>query len=201
MKLKVCGLKDPENIKQVLALSPDYIGFIFYKKSLRYAGQLDPQFVASLSGAKKVGVFVNETAEAVLERVHEYGLDVVQLHGEEAAGVCDVIRKRIGVIKVFRVDHDFDFASVNEYEGSCDYFLFDSNSSGYGGSGLAFDHTKLRNFNSDTPYFLSGGISLDNIGSVDRTRTFCVDVNSKFESAPGVKDIQKLKILKEKLPA
>lgn len=201
MKLKVCGLKDPENIKQVLALAPDYIGFIFYKASPRFAGALDPQFVSSISGVKKVGVFVNETAEEVLARVEEYKLDVVQLHGDETTETCSLIRKEVGVIKAFRVDDAFDFAKTNYYESSCDYILFDSSSRGYGGSGLTFDHARLHDFNSDTPYFLSGGLSLDNIDGIDRMRTFCVDVNSKFESEPGIKDIQKLKILKEKLSA
>lgn len=197
MKLKVCGLKDPENIRKVLALEPDYIGFIFYPPSLRFAGALDPHFVSSISGAKKVGVFVNEPAEEVLARVDEYKLDLVQLHGDESPDVCEAIKKRVPVIKAFRVDDTFDFKYADNYQDSCNYFLFDSASSGFGGSGFAFDHAKLNDFHTGTPYFLSGGISLDNITKVNRARTFCIDVNSKFETEPGIKDIRKLKLLKE----
>ena len=196
MKLKVCGLKDRENILQVLECKPDYIGFIFYEKSQRYAGELDANFVQSISSVKKVGIFVNETEIKILDYVARYGLDYVQLHGDETPEFCSVLQTNIPVIKAFQINNEFDFSSLNEYNDVCTYFLFDSKSERYGGSGKTFDWKKLEGYKMNKPYFLSGGLSLENMEEVKNLNAYCLDVNSHFESSQGIKDVNKLKLIK-----
>ncbi len=193
MKLKVCGLNDRENILQVLDCKPDYIGFIFYEKSPRCAGGLSTEFAQSISSAKKVGVFVNETESRILDYVSRFGLDYVQLHGDETAEFCKSLRNKVPVIKAFPINDEFDFSSLKAFLDVCDYFLFDSKSEQYGGSGKAFNHSKLNEYKLDKPYFLSGGLSLENIHGI--RDAYCLDVNSKFEILPGIKDINKLKLI------
>ncbi|HVA98821.1 MAG TPA: phosphoribosylanthranilate isomerase [Bacteroidia bacterium] len=160
MKLKVCGLKNEKNILQVLTCNPDFIGFIFYEKSPRCIDKsLSAEFVKNIFSAKKVGVFVNETEKNILSRVSEFGLDYVQLHGNETPEFCAEIQKTIPVIKAVGVGAEFDFSFLNDYENACDYFLFDSSSKEYGGSGKAFDWNKLKEYRSQKKYFLSGGIN------------------------------------------
>lgn len=196
MKLKVCGLKDRENILKVLETKPDHIGFIFYKNSPRYAGDLDPAFVHNISGPKKVGVFVNEKEIHILDRVAQYGLDYVQLHGEECPEFCGLISNSVPVIKAFQVDEQFDVNSLPAYQSSCRYFLFDTKSEMRGGSGKTFDHSILEKYELEIPYFLSGGLSLESIPTI-KTQAYALDVNSKFEIRPGIKDVQKIKSLTE----
>lgn len=191
VKLKVCGLKDRENILQVLECKPDYIGFIFYDKSPRYAGGLDADFVKSISSAKKTGVFVNETETNILDIVSRLGLDHVQLHGDETPEFCKIVQKSVPVIKAFQINDEFDFAVLNAYKDVCDYFLFDSKSEKFGGSGKSFNHEKLNEYKLEKPYFLSGGLSLENMGGI--ANAYCLDVNSHFEISPGIKDINRLK--------
>jgi phosphoribosylanthranilate isomerase len=203
MKLKVCGLKNPENIINVLACRPDYIGFIFYEKSARYAGkELSPDFAQSISSAKKVGVFVNENEMNILDHVSQFGLDYVQLHGNETSEFCKQIQKNVPVIKAFGIGEGFDFYSLHAYKDSCDYFLFDSSSAAYGGSGKAFNWDKLKEYTLGKPFFLSGGIDLKNIDEISNLtipNLIAIDVNSCFETSPGIKDISKLKELKLKI--
>jgi phosphoribosylanthranilate isomerase len=200
MKIKVCGLKDRENILEVLAANPDYLGFIFYKKSPRYAGELEADFVYSINVAKKVGVFVNEKEMNILDLVARYGLDYVQLHGDESPEFCGSLAKSVPVIKSFHVDDSFDMKTVEAYAGFCKYFLFDSKSEQYGGSGKTFDHGKLNEYKLGIPFFLSGGISLENIPT-RISNAYALDVNSKFENSPGIKDIEKIKELAKKIKA
>ncbi len=195
MKLKVCGLKNRENILQVLACKPDYIGFIFYDKSPRYVGGLDVDFVQSISSVKKVGVFVNETEIKILDYVSRFGLDYVQLHGDETAEFCESLQKNVRVIKAFQINKEFNFSVLNAYKDVCAYFIFDAKSEQYGGSGKVFDWKKLQEYKLDKPYFLSGGLSLENAGAAKDLNVYCLDVNSQFESSPGIKDINKLKQL------
>ena len=205
MKLKVCGLKSRENILQVLAYQPDYIGFIFYEKSPRYAGkELSADFAQSISSAKKIGVFVNESEINILDHVSRFGLDYVQLHGNETHEFCAQIQKNVPVIKAFGIDNAFDFTSLNAYATVCDYFLFDSSSAAYGGSGKTFNWNKLKEYSLQKPFFLSGGIDLQNIEEILHLTSHisylkAIDVNSCFETAPGIKDISKLKELKLKI--
>jgi len=196
MKLKVCGMKHTDNILEVAALVPDFMGFIFYKGSKRYVGEgfEMPVLPASIS---RVGVFVDETMETVVAMVEMYGLEYVQLHGTESEKYCKKLSDRVKVIKAFGVDEGFDFALTEKYEDSCEYFLFDTKTTDHGGSGKKFNWEVLNNYHGRKEYFLSGG--LDSAYTAGLT-PFAVDVNSMFEIEPGLKDIQKLKLLKDELP-
>ena len=199
-------MRDPENLRQIGQLQPDYIGFIFYEGSKRYCeGKITPELLAELpSIIKKVGVFVNEATEVILATVTKYKLDVVQLHGQEAPKQCQDL-KAIGieVIKAFSVDDNFVFENVLLYERCCDYFLFDTRGNNYGGNGTVFDWEILKGYVSPKPYFLSGGLNLENLKSKQfekiRIKPFALDVNSGFETEPGLKDVEKVKLLLEQL--
>jgi len=204
MKLKVCGLNDRENILEVLECKPDYIGFIFYDRSPRYVKDLPASFVHEINSAKKVGVFVNENEIKILGAVAQYGLDLVQLHGDESPEFCKQVRESVPVIKAFQISEEFDFSTLIPYENACDYFLFDSKSENYGGSGKSFNHEKLEGYKMSKPVFLSGGLNLNitedllYLKSV-HPQVMAIDVNSKFETAPGIKDAKKVGLLTEKL--
>ncbi|MBB2149112.1 phosphoribosylanthranilate isomerase [Pedobacter gandavensis] len=210
-QLKICGMLHPENIREVAALQPDYLGFIFFKGSKRYAGTVLPETLDALpENIKKTGVFVNETLEMVLSLVHKYNLNALQLHGAESPEFCQELKlklntsgaQKVQLIKSFGVDEDFDFSQLNAYVGRVDYFLFDTQTPDHGGSGRQFDWQLLSKYTLETPYFLSGGIGLESAemlnGIVD-PRLFAIDVNSKFEIEPGLKDLSKLKEFKSKL--
>jgi phosphoribosylanthranilate isomerase len=200
MKLKVCGMRDPENLKQIAALQPDYLGFIFYEGSKRYfEGTITPELLAELPATiKKVGVFVNEATETIVETARKYKLDIIQLHGHESPKQCQEIKDAgLGVIKAFSVDDRFVFENTLLYERSCDYFLFDTKGDAHGGNGIPFDWELMKNYMSPTPYFLSGGLNLENIKNLEKVRPkpFAIDVNSGFELEPGLKDVEKVKEL------
>ena len=202
MRVKVCGLKDPENIAQVLECNPDYLGFIFYENSPRFVAGLNADLIKKISSVKKAGVFVNETQDEILKHVSAFGLDLVQLHGNESVGFCTDLQKQVSVIKAFQFDDDFDFSILNDYKDSCDYFLFDSKSTQYGGSGKKFNWQRLKEYKWDKPFFLSGGITLDDLTEISNLRSqipalFAIDVNSGFEDSPGIKNINKLNLLKQ----
>ena len=204
MKLKVCGLKDPENIVQVLECNPDYIGFIFYENSPRFVADLNADLIKKIASAKKVGVYVNETQAKILSGVTAFGLDHVQLHGNETVAFCSDLQKHVSVIKAFQLDDDFGFSILNDFEDSCDYFLFDSKSKQYGGSGKKFNWQRLMEYKLDKPFFLSGGITLDDLAEISNLRSqipvlFAIDVNSGFEDTPGIKNISKLNLLSQKI--
>ena len=207
-KLKICGMKEPANILEVAGLQPDYLGFIFYKQSKRYVEGLTPAFVKDLpADIKRVGVFVNEELLKVAELAGLYGLNAVQLHGAESAVYCVELQSilaedGIEIIKAFGIDEDFNFAVLETYENTVDYFLFDTQTPQHGGSGKAFDWKLLDGYKLDKPYFLSGGIgpdSLDQLQKIDDPRLFAIDVNSKFETAPGLKDVNKLIDFKKRI--
>jgi phosphoribosylanthranilate isomerase len=197
MKIKVCGLKDPENIEAVAALNPDYLGFICYGLSPRYIGQLSTETFKKLPGnIKKTAVFVNESAQIINSLIHAYNFDVIQLHGDESPEFSHSFRDRVTVFKAFGLDENFDFSQLDNYVNKVDYFLFDTKTAAYGGSGKTFDWGMLENYKLDVPFFLSGGISLDNleeIKKINHPQFYGVDLNSRFETAPGVKDTGKLK--------
>ena len=206
MIIKVCGMRDPENIKELTELNPDYVGFIFYLHSKRFVGDLHADATASVSSpSKKTGVFVNETMDAMADAVIQYDLDAVQLHGDESGEFCRTFRKflhnmqtekHVEIIKAFGISEEFDFARLEEYGDFIDYYLFDAQTPEHGGSGLAFDWNILENYKGKKPYFLSGGLSPDNIDAIKEikdVRFYGVDLNSKFEREPGVKDIDKLR--------
>lgn len=202
MKLKVCGMK--YNPIEVEALQPDYMGFIFWEKSPRYLDSVLPTISRKI---KRVGVFVNASVEEILKKVTTYGLQMVQLHGQEPPEVCHQIRGLgIGVIKVFGVDEAFDFSVLKPYETMCDYYLFDTKGKLPGGNGYAFDWEVLEDYPSTKPFFLSGGIGMENIDEIltflyrpESKYCYAIDVNSRFEIKPGHKDIEKLKEFKKRL--
>lgn len=202
MKLKICGLKYLDNIKKVAEYSPDYIGFIFYEHSKRYAGQeLDRTGLNNIdSRIKKVGVFVNATKKEVLQKTNEYNLDFVQLHGDESPAFCKQISRDVKIIKTFGVNEEFDFLRLNEFKSSIEYFLFDTKTPEHGGSGKQFNWNILKKYDNEIPFFLSGGIDITDIDSIlqlNKLNIHAIDVNSKFEIEPGLKDINKIKKLRD----
>lgn len=207
VKLKVCGMREAVNIRQLLELDPQYMGFIFYEKSPRYVGeQLDVTLLLSIpKTTKKVGVFVNANFDFILKNVRKYGLDFVQLHGTETPEFCRNLKsKGINIIKAFAVDSSFNFMQLNNFKPYCDYFLFDTKGDNYGGNGQIFDWSLLLRYDNEKPFFLSGGIevtSVEKLSEYNDLNIHAVDVNSKFEIEPGLKDIKQLKILKSRLSA
>lgn len=201
LKLKVCGMRDSGNIRQLLKLQPDYMGFIFYEKSKRFAPELDAELLNDFSSeTKKVGVFVNASLEEVKGKVDRYGLDLVQLHGDESVEyVGDLFAAGIRVIKVFSVGDSFDFEKLKPYKGLVDFFLFDTKGKERGGNGVTFDWELLKAYDQSVPFFLSGGIDNENISALESLKGMnihAIDVNSKYEISPGLKDIEELKKLK-----
>jgi len=206
MKLKVCGMRDAANIESLVSLKPDYIGFIFYEKSPRYVGgELDAGVVRRIPASiKKVGVFVNSNPDHIINMVKQYDLQYVQLHGNEMPDFCRVLRQKgVNIIKSFAVDNDFNFAMLNNYKPFCDLFLFDTKGTQPGGNGVPFDWNILRKYDQEKPFFLSGGISAENIDGVielsQSVRIYGIDINSCFEVEPGVKDIEQIQKVIDKI--
>ena len=202
-KLKVCGMREINNIQDLVNLNPDYIGFIFYPKSKRFVGEnIDAKIIASIPKTiAKVGVFVNETIENVAKTINLSELSLVQIHGDESAEYCKELKSKINVpiTKAFQVDVNFDFSILEEYKPYCDYFLFDTKTENYGGSGMRFDWNILQKYDNEKPLFLSGGIDLEHIQDIVNLKNLnihALDINSKFEIEPGLKDIGKIKIFK-----
>lgn len=198
MKIKVCGLNNVENIKKIIDCRPDYVGIIFYEKSARYAGNVDDEFIKSkFETVIKTGVFVNEKNEVIKSKIKEYNLSAVQLHGEETTDQCQELKATgIEVIKAFSIENNFNFDVCKRYEKHCDKFLFDTKCKGYGGSGQKFNHEILKNYQLQTPFLISGGISLEDISSIMKLnlkQLTGIDLNSKFEITPGIKDVEKIK--------
>ena len=205
MKIKVCGMRNQSNIEELVKLKPDYIGFIFYPKSKRFIGEKIPDEIQSLIPVyiQKVGVFVDEPFDILLEKFKSNKLDMIQLHGNELPDYCERLRKLdIPVIKVFSIDADFDFETVKSYNPFCDFYLFDTASELRGGSGFKFDWKKMDQYNGEKPFFLSGGIQsydAESIKKITHSELHAIDVNSGFENEPGLKDIPKLKSFIEEL--
>ena len=198
-------MREPENIRQLIQIHPDYIGFIFYEKSPRYAGNhIDIiKEVEIPTTIKKVGVFVNEDLDEILQLRTNLPFNVVQLHGSEPVSLCDELRKEgLEVIKVFSIGEEFDFEQMRPYIDFVDYFLFDAKGKYYGGNSLAFDWTKIDKYPFQKPFFLGGGIGNDNITEVHNIRNpylYGVDANSKLEISPGKKDMEQVKIFSKQL--
>ena len=187
-------MREPDNIQELARLPIDYMGFIFYDKSARYTAAL-PQLPLP-EHIKKAGVFVNADRTFVETKIAS-GLQAVQLHGQESPAFCQAVKKQgIEVIKAFGIDEQIDWRLLEPYVGIVDYFLFDTSSPQHGGTGRTFDWTVLAGYPYDTPYFLSGGLDLNNLPealALDDEHLIGLDLNSKFELAPGLKDIDKLK--------
>lgn len=204
LKLKVCGMN--KNTMEVAALKPDYLGFIFWEPSKRYFKGTMPSIPHSV---KKVGVFVDASITEITEKVETYGLLLAQLHGKETPAFFDELKKllpHLKLIKVFSIKDDFDFGQLKHFEDVCDYYLFDTKGKLPGGNGYSFNWEVLKNYPSTKPYFLSGGIGLEEMESIKSfmkrpESKYCevIDVNSKFEDQPGLKNIEELKKFKKLL--
>lgn len=189
-------MRDHANIADVAAMLPEYMGFIFYEKSPRYVG--DDFVMPVLSDKiKKVGVFVNAPADVVIQKIRKYNLQAVQLHSDEPAGYCKAIKEEgVELIKAFGIDDSFDASTLSAYCKQCDYFLFDTKSAGYGGSGQKFNWSILTTITIDKPIFISGGIGLYDLPAIEKLAetlpVYAIDINSKFETAPAMKDIHEI---------
>ena len=192
-KIKICGMREGENIKEIASLLPDYLGFIFYKKSARYFEGIIPEISKSI---KRTGVFVNETIDEILTKISQYDLQAVQLHGNESPEFVRLLRNEIGdnieIIKAFAVDYDFNFERIKDFENHCDYFLFDTKGKLPGGNGEKFDWNLLSKYTGTKSIFLSGGIGMDDLENFKNIKkiNFRIqgfDFNSKLELKPGLK--------------
>lgn len=198
MKIKICGMKYPENSKEIAALQPDYLGFIFYDKSPRLLENEIPSLEKSIT---KVGVFVNATVKEIEEKARQHQLEIIQLHGEESPDFCQSVQQlKLKVIKSFNIDNQFIFKTLEIYINYCDYFLFDTKGNQYGGNGTTFDWNLLKQYHIDKPYFLSGGIGPESLVDLQiflqtESARHCValDLNSRFETRPGQKNPETLK--------
>lgn len=198
MKLKVCGLKHKHNITELLQMPIDYIGIIFYKKSPRFIdANLSFDFMRTIpKHIEKVGVFVNENSYSICDKIAHYDLDIVQLHGDESSEMCAELKSYCKVMKAFQMNDDFDFKQLENYIPVVDYFLFDTPTTNYGGSGKTFNWQLLENYSYNIPFFLSGGISEEHIWEIKKLKIpqlIGIDINSKFEIEPGLKDAEKIK--------
>ncbi|CAL2085438.1 N-(5'-phosphoribosyl)anthranilate isomerase [Tenacibaculum dicentrarchi] len=217
MKLKVCGMKYVENIQQVAQLQPDYLGFIFYEKSKRNFEGIIPDLPKEI---KKAGVFVNEIPEIVVSLTEEYGLNMLQLHGDESPEYLQRLRtifeesiadkkphlkyKMPEIVKVFGIKDSFDFEVLKPYESLVDFFLFDTKGKERGGNGITFDWAVLQKYNLTKPFFLSGGIGLEEVAEINKLKAlnlpiYALDVNSKFEIEAGLKSVKKIEKFKKEL--
>lgn len=204
MKIKVCGMKDKDNIGQLVGLKPDYIGFIFHSTSKRYIREIDQDILSIIPDViKKVGVFVDEPMDSLIEKYLRNKINVLQLHGNEIPEYCEELRNlSIPVIKAFRINGYFDFKKTKVYESCCDYFLFDTAGKLAGGNGKKFDWSLLNQYKGDKPFFLSGGIGPEDLADllqIEHPNFYGIDLNSGFETAPGEKDILKLGSFMDKL--
>jgi phosphoribosylanthranilate isomerase len=207
MKLKVCGMKYLENIQEVAALQPDYLGFIFYDKSKRNFNGIIPVLPESI---KKTGVFVNATIIFVIDKIQEHELQAIQLHGDETVEYIRELKcqfesiRELEIIKVFGIKESFNFDVLKPYEEVVDYFLFDTKGKERGGNGVAFDWEVLSDYPFLKPFFLSGGIGLEQLKEVHEIRKtdlpiYALDVNSKFELEPGLKSVENIQRFKNEI--
>ena len=230
VRIKICGMKYKDNITDIATLDPDYLGFIFYDKSSRFFDGNIPKLPQSI---KKVGVFVNATIEEIIQKTEKHDLNLVQLHGDESPEFCSKLREYLierrrnldpnyvssciesksyeipayaGIVKVFSIKDHFNFDQLKPYESVCDYFLFDTKGQLPGGNGYTFNWEVLKNYPSTKPYFLSGGIGLEEVDNITKflqrqESQYChaIDVNSRFEIEAGLKNITLLKEFKHRI--
>ena len=195
--IKICGMRDHENVMQVANLMPEYLGFIFYPPSPRFVGDEFKLAVNLPTSIKKVGVFVNESNAVILSKSKVVGFDVVQLHGDENAEQgLELKAHGLTVIKAFSIHDDFNFEATRVYKKAVDYFLFDTKGKLYGGNSRTFNWDVLRRYDQEVPFFLSGGLTadhVDNLGGILEMNIHALDLNSGVEDSPGVKNVQKVK--------
>ena len=200
IKIKVCGMRERDNIIEVSRIRPDYMGFIFYPGTPRYVGESFRIPAELPASTRRVGVFVNETTDVIMDKADAFGLDIVQLHGSESVAQCQELKSHgISVIKVFSVDENMDFDATNPYVEHVDYFLFDTKGKFYGGNARAFDWSILRRYSQAVPFFLSGGIAVENAARIHELgdlNLLAVDLNSGVELRPALKDIAKIEAIR-----
>lgn len=201
MKLKVCGMREADNIQEVSNLKPDFMGFIFYPESPRFVGEnFTPRATKDVA---RVGVFVNETTESILTKVKVHQLNFVQLHGSETVEQCQELKRyNTLIIKAFSIGNEIDLSLLKTYQSAVDLFLFDTKGKYFGGNATKFNWQLLHEYNLNTPFFLSGGIGpddIENIASLSHSMLYAIDVNSGVEISPGLKDVNKIKTIKSKL--
>ena len=192
MIVKVCGMREAENMLAVAAGDIQWMGFIFYPKSARY---YTAQAMVLPDRIRRVGVFVNAPIEEMLRKMAQYRLDYLQLHGDESPDVCRALSGKARLIKAISIASADDLRKADAYEGLVDYFLFDTKCDGYGGSGRRFDWSVLDSYQGATPFLLSGGIAPDSIAALRSFRHpkwAGIDLNSGFETTPGIKDASAL---------
>ena len=209
MRVKVCGITQEEQLAQLPQAGATFAGFIFYPKSQRYVlRHMTTAQIKKENNVNKVGVFVNASVEEVLQMVDECRLHMVQLHGDETPKYCEKIADYISVVKAFRVSETDNIGwRIKDYMEVCDMFMFDTEGVGYGGTGKKFNWDKLRDVEIGKPYFLSGGIEPGDVEKLKEFSTtpeakalFAIDINSKFEVMPGVKDLGLIKNFTQALP-
>lgn len=202
LKLKVCGMRDPENILEVANIAPDFMGFIFYDRSPRYVGDnfKMPEFSEV---TKKVGVFVNESTDVMIDMFNKFRLDFLQLHGHESVDQCrELKRAGVGIIKVFSMDNQTDLDLTLPFASVADYFLFDTRGKYYGGNSTTFDWGILNQYHGEVPFFLSGGITpehIEEVKQIGHSQLWAIDVNSGVEIRPAFKDVEKVKAIRTTL--
>lgn len=225
LKIKVCGMRDADNVRAVAALDIDFLGFIFYPKSPRYTPKAIPEaeLIADTATTarhddiewrkpQRVGVFVDETPQTIITHIYNDQLDYVQLHGHELPEMIDHLKRAVisdnhhslKVIKAFSISKPDDLLQTKAYEGVADLFLFDTPTESYGGSGKKFDWQMLQAYDGHTPFLLSGGIGpedIDRIHKFEHPQCIGIDLNSRFETAPGIKDVEALRRFTENLRA
>jgi phosphoribosylanthranilate isomerase len=205
IKLKICGMKYHENIVEISALQPDYLGFIFWEKSIR---NMDIESIPKIQPSiKKVGVFVDASIDEIIAKVNLFQLDIIQLHGNETIAFCKELKKlNIEIIKVFSINNFFDFSILKDFIPQIDYFLFDTKGKLPGGNGITFDWKILENYPYEKPFFLSGGIGKTEVDAIKdffqtevAKKCIAIDVNSRFETKPAYKSEIKLRKFKKLL--
>jgi phosphoribosylanthranilate isomerase len=199
INIKVCGMRDESNIRELVKIHPDYIGFIFYSGSERFVGDNFNLRILDYipESINKVGVFVKAGKDYILEKINIFGLNLIQLHGGESSAFCrELSHTGIPIIKVFSINDGFNFNSINPFKPFCKYFMFDTECKTYGGSSRKFDWDSLSQYDNEKPVFLSGGIGpedADSIKELNNLNIHAVDINSRFEKSPGLKDISKIR--------
>ena len=195
MIIKVCGMRDGDNIREVEQLSIDWMGFIFYPKSSRYVSEV-PAYLPTK--CKRVGVFVDASTDEIIKKIHDFSLDMIQLHGNESPeqiSHLSPLTNHLSIIKAFNIATAEDLKSTASYTGLADYFLFDTKGQSVGGNGEKFDWSVLDSYEGETPFLLSGGIGPDDaarVSSFRHPKCVGIDLNSKFESSPAFKDVTTL---------
>ena len=191
--IKVCGMREADNIHEVEALGVDWLGLIFWPKSSRYVSER-PDYLPQ--HAKRVGVFVDEAVDTVKKKADAYALDLIQLHGSESPDYIRALKASCSIIKAFSIATADDLEQTKDYESLVDYFLFDTKGPSVGGNGVQFNWDVLKDYHGQTPFLLSGGIGPDDaqrIQAFHHPQCIGIDLNSRFELSPGFKDINKLK--------